>query len=198
MEDAAIEDNESIENGQAALAKHKLLSTALEMLNKKHLHEVLLDAGILSAIRLWLEPLPNRILPADRLRKSLLDVLKLMPIETDHLRESGIGRIVMFFARRAQETPEIQRLAKELVARWSRPLVAGTRATGTTRMEDEEEEEEERIIEKSISSRTLHSAQLVEKELRGGMGPLEGELSGTRKKLMQHLLQKKTKSKRTM
>lgn len=87
------------------------------------MHEALLDCGVLGAIRQWLEPLPNRSLPAVGLRRALLEVLKSLPVETDHLRESGIGKIVLFFARRLKEAPEVRRVAKDLVSRWSRPII---------------------------------------------------------------------------
>jgi hypothetical protein len=87
------------------------------------MHEILLDCGILSAVKMWLEPLPNKSLPAVNLRKTLLELLRNLPIETDHLRDSQVGRIVMFLARRPHESPDIQRLAKDLISRWSRPLI---------------------------------------------------------------------------
>lgn len=93
------------------------------MICRRHFHEVLLDNEVLISVRRWLEPLPNRTLPSPNIRKALLEVLKTIPIETVHLRESGLGRIVNFFGQRLGELDDIRRLANELVANWSRPII---------------------------------------------------------------------------
>jgi len=130
----AIEiDQENIVQGKPALARHRLLSEVISTLSKYldlndqlfrvPLQDVLLDSGVLSVVREWLEPLPDYSMPVDHIRKALLELLRSLPIETDHLRESRLGHIVMFMAQRPGENPEIQRLAKELVSRWSRPII---------------------------------------------------------------------------
>lgn len=213
METAAARDCDSIEAGQPALAKHRMLPEVLETLTRRHLHETLLDAGILLAIRSWLEPLPNRCLPAVHLRKALLEALRTLPVETDHLRESGLGRIVIFFARRPQETPDIQRLAKDLVSRWSRPMLAGAderlmsrvrmagraeeggEIEGDPRAHDNEDEHVERGGRRELDrpgGEQLQSAAF--KEMAGRIS--DAGLSAHQKKLVMHL-QKKGRSKRT-
>jgi transcription factor SPN1 len=173
MENAAILDQESVEEGKPALAKHKMLPEVVEMLNKKHMHEVLLDCGILSAVKLWLEPLPNRSLPAIHLRKTLLELLRNLAIETDHLRDSQVGRIVMFFARRPHESPDIQRLAKDLVARWSRPLIGDHNVADTPR----------------------EAPSMQSEAFREVVGRSEGGLSSQHRKLAMRM-QKKARSKK--
>lgn len=215
MEAAAARDCDSIEAGQPALAKHRMLPEVLETLTRRHLHEALLDAGILLAIRSWLEPLPNRCLPAVHLRKALLEVLRTLPVETDHLRESGLGRIVIFFARRSQETPDIQRLAKDLISRWSRPVLAGAgeRLMARTRMtlrdegrgkienddlrdhEDKDDEYEERGGRRELDRSGGEQLQSTAfKEMAGRIA--DAGLSAHQKKLVMHM-QKKGRSKRT-
>lgn len=97
---------------------------------RRHLSDVLLDNGILESIRRWLEPSRTTgLVPTASLRISLLRSLKLLPIELVHLRESGLGKIVMFYAtppRAVQaamstDPPELQKLAKELVTLWTKP-----------------------------------------------------------------------------
>lgn len=194
MEAAATRDCDSIETGQPALAKHRMLPEVLEALTRKHLHESLLDAGILLAIRSWLEPLPNRGLPAVHLRKALLEVLRTLPIETDHLRESGLGRIIIFFARRAQEAPDIQRLAKDLVSRWSRPVIAGATAGRTSETPEEETERPASHGPSRADRRAGEQLQSVAfKEMAGRIS--DAGLSAHQKKLVMHL-QKKGRSKR--
>jgi len=88
--------------------------------------------------------MPNRTLPSPNIRKVLLDLLRAMPVETVHLRESGIGRIVNFFSQRPGEQDDIRRLSNELVTAWARPILlrASRRDDGGvefTTMEDGEE-----------------------------------------------------------
>lgn len=84
---------------------------------------MLLDNGVLEAVRRWLEPMPDRCLPSPNIRKALLECMKTMPIETVHLRESGLGKIINYFSQRANEVPEIRRLANDLITAWSRPIL---------------------------------------------------------------------------
>jgi transcription factor SPN1 len=125
MQRAVQEDNESVMAGRPALRKLELLPAVLETINKQHMLEFLLDNRLLEAIRMWMEPLPNGTLPSVDLRLSLLQALyDISPsIDTQLLRESRVGRIVMFFSNRRGEFAPIQRLASQLVILWSRPIV---------------------------------------------------------------------------
>lgn len=67
--------------------------------------------------------MPNRTLPSPNIRKAILELLKTLPIETVHLRESGLGKIVNFFNQRPGEMDDIRRLASELVTAWARPVL---------------------------------------------------------------------------
>lgn len=124
MARAADNDYDAIEAGRPALEKQKMLAEVLETLMKRHLHEALLDNDLLGAVRRWLEPMPNRTLPAPNIRKALLEQLRGLPIETVHLRESGgLGRIVNFFSQRPGELDDLRRLSSELVSLWARPIL---------------------------------------------------------------------------
>lgn len=137
MELALKRDIQSLGNGKPALERLRLLDQVLQTLNRRSLQEVLLENGILSVLRRWLEPLrtgTSCTLPSASFRKPILEALKTLPIETAHLRESGIGRIVYFFSKRDGELADIRKLAAELVDQWSRPIIAGSRLS----MRDEE------------------------------------------------------------
>lgn len=183
MEMAADRDNENVQNGKPALEKHKILGEVTEMLNRKHMHEVLLDNGILGSVRLWLEPLANRSLPSASLRKILLEVLRTMPVETDHLRESGVGRIIMYFARREKEVPEVQRIAKELISRWSRPIIGDVG----------NQEERTNTDSSNVSSQVIRS--MAFRQMEGRLQDASGTLSQHRR-LAAHL-QKKAKTRKS-
>lgn len=148
MEDAAFSDKENINAGKPALFKYQMLPEVSATLNKKHLQEALLDAGILRAIKLWLEPLPDQTLPSPVLRKTLLDLMRSLPVELDHLRESGVGKIVYYLSIREKETPEVQRIAKELVSRWSRPILASSDGSKIRESQNSEEIDEDEADEK--------------------------------------------------
>lgn len=153
------------------------------------MHEVLLDAGILSAVRLWMEPLPNQSLPAAHLRRTLLELVKMLPVETDHLRESQIGRIVMYFSRRARESPDVQRLAKELLSRWSRPII-GDRLAEPSAPSDSFAQEHGKVPTVTQSAAFKQMAGRAPEAVGGG-----STMSAQQRKLVLHM-QKKTKSSR--
>lgn len=120
---AVRKDDESVAAEKPALAKLKLLGEVSDMLTKKHMQEVLLDNQVLSCIKRWLEPNPRGHFAVHSIRKRLLELLQTLPIETVHLRESGLGKIVMFYYSRKEESADIRKLAGDLVTNWSRPII---------------------------------------------------------------------------
>lgn len=135
---AVQQDNESIKAGRPALKKLELLPEVQRIINIQHMQEFLLDNRILEAIRMWLEPLPNGCLPSVDLRLALLNALHLLTpsIDTQLLRGSRVGRIVMFFSVREGEFPPIKRLASQLVTIWSRPIVGQSADFKSARRDD--------------------------------------------------------------
>jgi transcription factor SPN1 len=127
MDLALKRDIQSMNNGKTALERHKLLPQVISALNRRGLQDILLENGILSSIREWLEPVKTDVsctLPGINLRKPLLETLKTLPIDTSSLRESGIGRIVYFFSKRDDEASDIRRISSELVIKWSQPIIS--------------------------------------------------------------------------
>ncbi len=47
-------------------------------------------------MRQWLEPLPDGSLPNFNIRRDFIDILGQLPIESEDLKESGIGRVVRY------------------------------------------------------------------------------------------------------
>lgn len=101
-----------------------------------------MDQNLLEAVRQWLEPLSDKSLPALNIQNAFFEVLPKvirvvlpqrvvwlmfypqMDIDTNTLKESGIGRIVMFYTRSNKRvTPTIKRAADALLAQWSRPII---------------------------------------------------------------------------
>ncbi|KAJ1975417.1 Transcription factor iws1 [Dimargaris verticillata] len=106
-----------------AIGKVGMLPLVTEQLRKAVYQDQLLEGGILDAVRVWLEPLDDGALPALDIQVELFDFIEKLPIRTEHLRESGLGRIVMFFSKCPRVDPRIQRKADELVLKWSRPII---------------------------------------------------------------------------
>jgi transcription factor SPN1 len=85
----------------------------------------LIRCGVLASLKKWLEPLPDGSLPNIQVRNTVLQILVAFPINLEEdmvmqkLKASGLMKIVMFLANLSVETNTNQKLAKELVDKWS-------------------------------------------------------------------------------
>ncbi|KAL0371938.1 UNVERIFIED_CONTAM: protein IWS11 [Sesamum calycinum] len=115
--------------------------------NKMQLHQEFLDHGGLTLLKNWLEPLPDGSLPDINIRTAVLKILNDFPIDLQHsdrrglLKRSGLGKVIMFLSMSAEETTVNQKLAKELVDKWSQPIYDDN----STRLEDMKNVEDEKI-----------------------------------------------------
>lgn len=146
MNNAADEDIRSNQEKLPATAKLKLLPEAMETLRKlvffpwlpRHLSPFLIfflfsranlaqsiiDNNLLEAVRRWLEPLPDRSLPALNIQREFFHLIPKMEfIDSSVLKESGLGRIVLFYTKCKRVNPDISRIANELISVWSRPII---------------------------------------------------------------------------
>jgi transcription factor SPN1 len=79
---------------------------------------------MLEGVRRWLEPLPDKSLPALNIQQEFFRTLpELKFIDASVLKESGLGRIVLFYTKCKRVTPEVTRAANDLISRWSRPII---------------------------------------------------------------------------
>eukprot|EP00899_Mesostigma_viride_P014089 jgi/Mesvir1/22681/Mv14104-RA.1 len=152
--DMAVEDDvEANRRGEPALKKVMLLPEAVEMLQKKTYKEAFLSHDVLKVLRNWLEPMEDGSLPNIQIRAAILRILKDMNLDTleerhkHAIRESGIGKVVMFLSRCDQETALNKKVARSIIEDWSRPIIGAS-----TRYEDAapEEETEERRSKKQV------------------------------------------------
>ena len=81
-------------------------------------------------------------LPSLEIQRKLMAILKLLPIRTDHLRETGLGRVIMFYAKCDRVLPEIKKIVAELLDKWMRPI-----------MKRSDDYKDRYVIEKSPSGR---------------------------------------------
>ena len=123
MDKHAKQDAEDVRRGRPATQKLKLLPQIAKALKNRSLHQPLLDFDLLNVIALWLQPTPSGALPSLTMRTQMLESLRELPIQPEHLRSSGLGKQVMAMLRHADETPENKLAARRLVEAWSRPIM---------------------------------------------------------------------------
>lgn len=109
--------------GQIATEKLKMLSEVSAVLAKADLAISILDNNLLEAVRLWLEPLPDASMPAYQIQKELITALTSLPIKTDHLIASGIGKVLVFYQRSQRTEANLKRIVDNLIGDWTRPIL---------------------------------------------------------------------------
>lgn len=101
-----------------------IMTEVLIIFRRQSLSQSIVDNNLLEGVRRWLEPLPDRSLPALNIQKDFFPILKRMEfIDSTVLKESGLGRIVLFYTKCKRVTADVQRIANELVSTWSRPII---------------------------------------------------------------------------
>ena len=86
--------------------------------------ESITDNNLLGAVTKWLEPLPDKSLPSLDIQREFFPALRKMDfIDTSVLKESRLGPIVVFYTKCKRVSPDIQRIANDLVSAWSRPII---------------------------------------------------------------------------
>lgn len=123
MKQAAYDDVECINEKKPATNKLKLLPRVKDTLIKSNLYDSILDNNMLEAVRIWLEPLPDASLPSYEIQRTLLTELIKMPIKTIHLRESGLGKVILFYQQSKKVDPSLKRIAEKLIGDWTRPIM---------------------------------------------------------------------------
>jgi len=166
MEVAVEEDLAAFENRRPAVHKLRMLGRVQEVLAMKKLHNELLDSGILGVMKAWIDPMPDGTLPNSKVRGTVLSLLQRLPVDCSYedrkeqLKRSGLGKVVMFLSKLPDETPENRRTARDLVERWSRPILAPQGAPAV------DEEESQRILH----ARQQRQRDLQEKTSAEGVG----------------------------
>ncbi|CAK7894980.1 transcription factor Spn1p [[Candida] anglica] len=120
---AANLDVDKNSQGQIATEKLKLLSEVSAVISKADLAISILDNNLLEAVRLWLEPLPDASMPAYQIQKELIQSLTTLPIKTDHLIASGIGKVLVFYQRSKRTEGNLKKIVDKLIGDWTRPIL---------------------------------------------------------------------------
>ncbi|QLG73615.1 hypothetical protein HG535_0F01260 [Zygotorulaspora mrakii] len=114
------------DNSLIVMQKVKLLPKVASALSKANLADTILDNNLLQSVRIWLEPLPDGSLPSFEIQKSLFAAIEKLPIKTEHLKESGLGRVVIFYTKSKRVEPQLARLADRIIAEWTRPIIGAS------------------------------------------------------------------------
>lgn len=118
MRQAAIEDVQANAEKKPATQKLKMLPEVEDALRKTSFTDSILDNNLLEVVKIWLEPLPDKSLPALNIQKVLFSALSRLPIQTEHLRESGVGKVVLFYKQSKKPDPLIKKQADQLICKY--------------------------------------------------------------------------------
>ncbi|KAH7729219.1 IWS1 C-terminus family protein [Aphelenchoides avenae] len=123
MERAAHLDRQANQDRKPAFQKHKMLQIVRSALLRADYFEALLDNRMMNAVAEWLAPLPDKSLPSLEVRTTILKILEGFPrLEQGILKQSGLGKAVMFLFKHPRETRENKLIAAKLIREWARPI----------------------------------------------------------------------------
>jgi transcription factor SPN1 len=122
MEFAYKEDIECYENQKPALNKLKLLPKVEYYLKRQAHQEQFVEQGLMVMAK-WLTKLPNGAAPALPLRKKLVEVIQNLPVSEEQIKTCDIGKILFEMKSNPNEDPELRRVLKDLIDKWTRILI---------------------------------------------------------------------------
>lgn len=167
MRIAAKEDRQLNLNGKPATRKMAMWKTVWHHLTKIDLQLAFIEANALSVMTDWLAPMPDKSLPHIIIRQNFLKLLKEIKIEdTTRLKESGIGKAVMYLYRHPKEERNNKYLAGQIITDWARPIF--NKNADYTKMSKEDRREKDAAMQQRLNKRRRVDEELEEPQARPG------------------------------
>ena len=116
-------DFESLARGEAATTKLDNVESIYNKFVRKETQAACIRLGGLNEIRLWLEPLPDKSLPNQKLKKVLLELLYILRIRKADLLNSNVGKIVHFYCKNSHEAKDVRKLAGNVMRKWMSVII---------------------------------------------------------------------------
>ncbi|ETV80206.1 hypothetical protein, variant 1 [Aphanomyces astaci] len=126
MDKAYNDDQVSMERKVPAFEKLKLVDKLSTLLRKVQLQLPMLDFNLLEIIKKWIHPKESGELPNLGLRTKVLDIVQRLPIDKEHLKRSGFGKVIMILWKHPDESADNKEVCRQLIDRWSRNVFSKT------------------------------------------------------------------------
>jgi len=162
MRQAADDDETAHKQDKPCVAKLRTLPVLFREMNRVELRDGFCVSGGVDVCRTWLSPLEDGTKPNNTVVKRMLDLLHRLPISTEILRASEIGKTIAGIFKDEKQPLEFRRKAEDLISHWLRPML-GLNSSYAVMVEQNQQ-----ALLQGMSPSNI---------LRGGLSPKTGGLS---------------------